>query len=815
MAKSSNAKAVKKLSGAVLSLVLIVMYVLLIMLMATLAVVSTAQNRSYSKYEENQAYYTARSALDVFADFIVLDSTYAAYPTSGSKRTITVTDENGVTHTPAMSQGLSMQMDLNSIRAHAETMTDYYNIPAANRATTFVASEQANPSSMPYPGDPTKTYQDVYSFGVAPVQDSITYEVVLPDMETDAQLKQYGKYIEKSTTTATIEVQVLARKFDENGNHNKDKTYIQATATIPYINTTAVVSEILQVGNPTPPEFFNNGVTSFGATQNLDNTSIIGGISSMNNVTMGNMGLIVGKVYCGNSFALANGGSDVLLGKSENMYIGQDFNGDNALRFRTIGITDADAMANPGESPVIYAHGDITCGGGGLNWCGGSSGTAKDRITLIGNHMTATSNDWYFNSDVILRGDLTIDGATSFGVNGNVIVQGNMILRSGANIATLPGNYFVKGNVIVEADNFEDETKLQNIYSEHPIQFRNALDQTAYYTHTCTFNYNFDNIDKDHAPYDTEDGYSMLLPEVTGLSMIQPSPSTTYIPAYDSAYCDYFTVESTGTNDYVTPYEVMSANIAYRVPLEDRAVGKYESPDPINKPLHFDLSSMSISYDTLPLSGNVNVASSGIYYLPDGNLNLYLIGSGSIDVYLKPNGWYSGKIRSSDDLTVNFLAPQGTYTWNVANYNDEVYSALSSGIRVGDDPNALSCPKIYFWVDGNSTWNMTQTGWCLLTGYFYGPSTQLNASKGLDGGPYSYFYNNDQVTLAGNNGVQTPLSANPFCIGAMVVGGLQGLTNNAVVVFIEPEETFEINIVNSVMTPIYETVEEYEHRART
>ncbi|MBP1550297.1 MAG: hypothetical protein J6A05_09870, partial [Oscillospiraceae bacterium] len=75
MAKSKQRQS---LHGAVLIMVLTVMVVLIIMLMATLTVVTTAGQRVYTKFEENQAYYTARSALDIFTESMLYDENYYA-----------------------------------------------------------------------------------------------------------------------------------------------------------------------------------------------------------------------------------------------------------------------------------------------------------------------------------------------------------------------------------------------------------------------------------------------------------------------------------------------------------------------------------------------------------------------------------------------------------------------------------------------------------------------------------------------------------------------------------------------------------------
>ena len=97
-------KRLRRLSGTVLIMVLTVMLVLIIMLMATLTVVTTASQRIYTKYEENQAYYSARSALDVFTQNMLYDKSYYAYEDSGNKKTFT----HGSGVSDPMKQGLAM-----------------------------------------------------------------------------------------------------------------------------------------------------------------------------------------------------------------------------------------------------------------------------------------------------------------------------------------------------------------------------------------------------------------------------------------------------------------------------------------------------------------------------------------------------------------------------------------------------------------------------------------------------------------------------------------------------------------------------------
>ncbi len=65
----------RTLKGAVLIMVMTVMFVLIFLLAGTIAVVYSAHNRAMVKYEESQAYYTARSTLDAYLEAFLKDNT--------------------------------------------------------------------------------------------------------------------------------------------------------------------------------------------------------------------------------------------------------------------------------------------------------------------------------------------------------------------------------------------------------------------------------------------------------------------------------------------------------------------------------------------------------------------------------------------------------------------------------------------------------------------------------------------------------------------------------------------------------------------
>lgn len=214
MAKISTDKK-KSLSGVVLIMVVTVMFVLIIMLMATLSVVSTAQNRYYTKFEENQAYYTARSALDVFTQKILNDSDYYAYDeTSSSPRTYKYTTVD-MSKTPAekasaqspdtkMKQGLAIEFEM-------------YKIPAKNDAG-FASNFEETDYIFGETGSIAE--DENYSIDASLDEDTgITYKITFPKMSDGSD--DYGRFVDEDSSTseqeAVIKVTVDSRRFNFGG----------------------------------------------------------------------------------------------------------------------------------------------------------------------------------------------------------------------------------------------------------------------------------------------------------------------------------------------------------------------------------------------------------------------------------------------------------------------------------------------------------------------------------------------------------------------------------------------------------------------
>ncbi len=193
----------QSLSGAVLIMVMTVMIVLIIMLMATLTVVTTANQRIFTKYEENQAYYTARSALDVFTQNILNDSKYYAYDDSGARRQYQYTlDAATGTVSPLtdIKQGFAMELELYKLHA----------LNDAGAASNITLNDYKNGSNDPEAKNYSVSNNGLYS---------IEYTVVMPTISDGSN--DYGKFVDTNSANTeqlvNITVEVEQRFYNFGG----------------------------------------------------------------------------------------------------------------------------------------------------------------------------------------------------------------------------------------------------------------------------------------------------------------------------------------------------------------------------------------------------------------------------------------------------------------------------------------------------------------------------------------------------------------------------------------------------------------------
>lgn len=492
----------RTLSGAVLVMVLTVMFVLIILLMATLTVVTTANQRIYTKFEENQAYYTARSALDVFTQDMLSDGDYYAYGSSGI-RTYKYTYED-VTSSPVvlktsaatnMTQGLALQQELYKITSQSEIYGGvlgfaenpkesdhifYANVDGTNKdmeENKFYTIETTN--ALNSDPDNTKNF------------DYIEYQVTLPAVRTSAT-DSYGRIVDTDSSgkqIAKIKVEVLSRVFNTNpsytpaeiqtivsgsnstakqalknairdGDRTKDQIRVKITSTVEFAHT--VGTAVLIYDTRCTINNFQRALTMFGQNNSMDSINIVGDVAVGDPSSWQNNCDIFGNFYCENSWNLSNNGPTMHITSGECVYIGDDFKTvNNGFTILGYGIAPVPKTTPPtpvdkDSRPVIYVQGEynptnnVTFGGTPPNATQETSGEEVDFI--VGSIKPTGNASFIHNGDVYCIGDFDcagIGGSKKVTVYGDLYIGGNCDL---SNMNPNPGDFTVTGDVYINGN---------------------------------------------------------------------------------------------------------------------------------------------------------------------------------------------------------------------------------------------------------------------------------------------------------------------------------------------------------------------------
>ena len=324
-------------NGAVLIMVLTVMFVLIFLLAGAVAVVYTSNNRVMMQYEESQAYYTARSVLDVYREMILKDddtskvtgATYYELKKTDVGGSITYSTDNYTDVAP----GRALELDL--YRVPVSVVTDrtddnYNNYYLSDNVKKFgVAYDVAadtedlrthrNLTAVDFSGSGIPAnYMNQYCIEDANflstghtmnaskfekgVSDTLVYYV-----NHNGTKSSFNQYQQKPTgsnqspnklidpdSTVKLTVQVLERIYDmsddpayttfgerfANGNRKDDNFIIKVTSEVMYDGEKITTSEIM-VSNPiirkaTPA----SALTTFsGIDSSTSGFSVGGGLS--------------------------------------------------------------------------------------------------------------------------------------------------------------------------------------------------------------------------------------------------------------------------------------------------------------------------------------------------------------------------------------------------------------------------------------------------------------------------------------------------------------------------------------------------------
>lgn len=430
----TKSKQRRSLRGAVLIMILTVMVVLIIMLMATLTVVTTAGKRVYTKFEENQAYYTARSALDVFTKNMMDDEGYYAYDASGIRmydytdysdpaNPVIKTGTNGA----KMKQGLALQGETYKIRSQGVTTKEVaialgktdasLGITDANAAEALKFAENmyetdkvfGTVSGIDCPENEFFSVSDTAinaDSDTSKQYDYIEYKVTLP--ATGSGANHYGLLVDEDATTkeqlATIRVEVLDRVYNsspaysredlikivlkgttadkqalkdaiKNGDRSKDIITLKITSTVTFMDTEGTAVLIYDSAEPKTVAS-SRAVTSLSGTASGDGMFPIGGVSTLTDMKIGwgNGSAATGSLYFQGDYDVRD--TEMHLDDTAMVYVKGDMTTSNGL-------------------PLVFAEGSAIFVGGTLNFnnVNGSLSSAGNDINVIAKRVTANQQN--------------------------------------------------------------------------------------------------------------------------------------------------------------------------------------------------------------------------------------------------------------------------------------------------------------------------------------------------------------------------------------------------------------------------------------
>ena len=772
-------KRLKSLSGTVLIMILTVMLVLIIMLMATLTVVTTASQRIYTKYEENQAYYSARSALDVFTQNLLYDRSYYAYPDSGTTSPISYTHGDG--ESDDMKQGLALQLDLYKIKTKDTADADVSKSIQNLLQTEFTT----------YADDVSVTGKDEYknNFGVVAsgttYESSVVYEVEFPTLTNGTAgdgsgAHNFGEMADKKKARITIEV--LSREYDmsddvltsdpttkvkdkiasfngdetqiktflgnaqnykdvikavANGSRKKDKLRLKITATtmIRGVEGTAVL-----ICNSDEPPINNSSraITAFGGATGINHAYIVGGMSMIGDpanptapISWTNNGGIYGTVYCETGLNV-NVVTPIILTEGEYVFLGGDLISNNGSDIKAM-VTDTSLD----KRPFVYINGDLN---------------VTNKITIGGTGDEAV--------DVIVNGDFNFTSGSQFTCNGNVYVTGNCTLTSTAGNPDITGNMYVGGDI----------TAQNNCVNGNTIKAGTGC--TIYTTFGATIIAGYDSdgnpviltsATSEGGPGGSYNSSDMVVPEMaddmqnttsTGKDKFEiklpgGSPNVTKkVETHKGNYDNYYYMDTDGN------YTDADGNTS-AAPVAKTAVSLagIDFTDSANLP--------SDKLTNAVVTTGIDTASGVAKYLVNGGSyggsTLRVTGGGTAELYLKyeTNPWWSPptpsidienlKIIVDDNTTLkifgcdpnadyNFKGVQvwtttmyESYTNSDINSDGIIPSSLNVGMTAG---HGIKVPKIYYYFSGG-TFNTQEIGGNsgFFAGYFFGPDTNIWSQK--------------------------------------------------------------------------------------
>ncbi|MDE6762636.1 MAG: hypothetical protein K2J73_03025 [Oscillospiraceae bacterium] len=742
-------KRLRSLSGTVLVMILTVMLVLIIMLMATLTVVSTASQRIYTKYEENQAYYTARSALDVYVEKLLYDGDGYALKNDGTYWEYVYSDADGNSKqsTSHMKQGLALQLDLYNLKslnrdASGNPLTNYGIMENADNTIFYTSSG----------------YRDF----VSTTKESITYQVKMPaatNNSTNGSMVSDNIIAKdsKSYNDVQLKIQVLDRKYklggpnadtfeaaiaanESNflnaimtssgapaadtavvtgsltvadlkeairlGDRQKDTIRLKVTATATFRDVEQTSVLVFDVSEP-PVINGTRAITAFGSANNIDNMTVVGGVSIPDETTANNVGSITGNVYIKGDFDNGDGGTEYELIDSECFFIEGGnctwTNSFNIKGYNSKSPTDSEYRNN---RPFLFVDGSY----GGQN---ASAGAPGNEVDLLAKEISGLSNAFTHYGDIYVDGDVDFTGVGAH----NPIIDGDLYVSG---TATFYEKINGDGSVTTYYPMKPDGTTPVSVYTGASVSFEDNDEEST------------DKID-----IVLPNGVKKTLPTEGSIYSEHHKDGDISQPLFTAEELAFLTKEQrlngeTTTKTFASEAGTVSEANSWAVVNNRMVYGKtvvaswgsyFQETGSVSTTLDSDLGSVynmtAGSYKLAPLSTT-----------PNGKI--LVSGGGIVDLYLT-QGTYQNNlcIIVDDDTTLRVFGdtPGGIYNMhNVTIANRTIYNAIEDGsnIYVGQTGTGMVSPTVSMYFDAGSTINMENT---LVTAYIQSPGATVEIDQ--------------------------------------------------------------------------------------
>lgn len=413
-----------KLKGAVLLMVLAVMTVLIIMLAGAMAIASTATNRANTNYEESQAYYTARSGVDVLTQTIMGDSKYKSDGSGGLTAIASGSSDK--------SQALELEEAIAGVLETNGAGKPVYNVSKSLKAWDSINDPQATQLKAAYPSSWQNIIDNSYmEFDVSDISwvDSTSGMMADPG-DGNVKVKiQLLKLIYDDGSGAGINRNAISAAQSADLSGGSSSTYyikdmwvlMECTAT--YNGISATVSKVI---TPVEKEKATNvGFTSVGSAGLNNNVDVLGGTVTGGNFNWGNNGVTAGSIFINGNVDI-NAQKELSFKTGESMVVNGDFKAQNNTK-----ITANKTAGKPAnEDPFIFVRNTLKLENNlELN----TSNTSNDFKVIVGNLEQSGDQMKTIKGNLYIDNYLNINGGLQ-NAGGKQLTDGDLFISDRSSV---------------------------------------------------------------------------------------------------------------------------------------------------------------------------------------------------------------------------------------------------------------------------------------------------------------------------------------------------------------------------------------------